>query len=68
MTPVVEFTVAILVFEELQVPPLTVDENVVDASAHIVCVPERVLAVGAVLTVTVRVAVPAAQPPVPGTV
>ena len=60
--------VAIDVLELLQVPPVTVELNVEVPPAHIVVVPLIVPAVGVEFTVTVRVAVALAQPPVPVTV
>lgn len=52
----------------LHEPPETVDVKVVLPPTQIPWVPLRVPALGAVVTVTVRVAVASAQPPVPVTV
>ena len=68
-TPVVEFTVATPVLPELQVPPVTVELKVVLPPTQIPWVPLNVPALGAAVTVTVRVAVTLEeQPPVPVTV
>ena len=68
ITPVVALTVAVPVFDELHVPPVCVDENVVVKPTHTFCVPDKVPATGAAVTVTVLVAVTFGQPPVPTTV
>ena len=67
-TPVEAFTVAMLVALLDQLPPLTVELKVVVLFAQTSCVPLSVPAVGAAVTVTERVAVALAQPPVPTTV
>ena len=67
-TPVLGFTVAMAGVLLLQVPPAAVDVNVVLDPTQIACVPLRMPAVGAAVTVTVRVAVALAHPPVPFTV
>jgi len=67
-TPVVAFTVAIAVFDELHVPPVCVELNVVVELTQMFCVPDNVPATGAAVTVTVRVAVAFEHPPVPATV
>ena len=67
-TPVEAFTVAIPVALLDHVPPETVEAKVVVMLAQISCVPLSVPAEEGVVTVTVRVAVASAQPPVPGTV
>ena len=68
ITPVVE-TVANCVLEEVQVPPASpLEVKVVVPLLHIACVPLNVPALGAVVTVTVLVAVVFEQPPVPVTV
>ena len=51
-----------------QLPPETVEAKVVVPATHTVWVPLRVPAEGAAETVTVRVAVALAHPPVPVTV
>ena len=51
-----------------QLPPETVEAKVVVPETQTVWVPLRVPAEGAAVTVTVRVAVALAQPPVPTTV
>ena len=66
--PVVALTVAMLVALLDQLPPLTVELKVVVLFAQTSCVPLRVPAVGTAVTVTERVAVALAQPPVPVTV
>jgi hypothetical protein len=68
MTPVLELIVATAGLDEAQEPPLTVDVKVDEPLIHIPVVPLRVPAEGAAVTVTVRVAVAFAQPPVPATV
>ena len=67
ITPEV-FTVATAVLLDVQVPPLTVEAKVVVVPTHIACVPDKVPADGAAVTVTVLVAVASAQPTVPVTV
>jgi hypothetical protein len=67
-TPVEALTTATLVLLLVQLPPLTVDANVVVAPTNTVCVPDNVPVVGGAETVTVLVAVASAQPPVPVTV
>jgi hypothetical protein len=67
-TPVDEFTVAIPVAPLVHEPPDDVDVKVVVPATQIACVPLKVPAKGAAVTVTVRVAVAFAQPPVPATV
>jgi hypothetical protein len=67
-TPEEALTVATLVLELDQVPPLTVELNVEVPLTQKLVVPLMVPAVGGALTVTVRVAVALAQPPVPVTV
>ena len=67
-TPVEAFTVATPVALLDQLPPLTVDTNVVVLATQMLCVPLRVPAEAGAVTVTVLVAVALAQPPVPGTV
>ena len=53
ITPVLAFTVAILVFEEEYTPPVVVELNVVVALGQTVCVPVKAFTVGLVFTVTV---------------
>ena len=68
-TPLLEFTVATELFEEVHVPPaFPFEVKVVEPVLHIACVPLNVPAFGAVVTVTVLVAAAFAQPPVPVTV
>ena len=67
-TPVEAFTMATPTALLDQLPPLTVEATVVVPATQMLCVPLRVPAVGAVVTVTEREAVALAQPPVPGTV
>ena len=68
MIPEAPPIVAKVISDDVQFPPLVVDENVVFCPAQIVCVPLNVPAIGAAVTVTVLVAVTFAQPPVPKTV
>ena len=68
-TPVDAFTVATAALLVDQAPPaLPLLENVVVPATQIPCVPLKVPAFGAAVTVTVRVAVALAHPPVPVTV
>ena len=67
-TPEVAFTLAMLVSLLDQLPPLTVEANVVVPATQMLCVPLRVPAEAGAVTVTVLDAVALAQPPVPGTV
>ena len=67
-TPVEAFTVAIPVALLDQLPPDTVEVNVVVTPTQIACVPLRVPADAGAVTITVLVAVAFAQPPVPVTV
>ena len=65
IAPVETFTVATAVLLEVQAPPvLPLLENVVVPPAQMPCVPLRVPAFGAAVTVTVRVAVALLQPTV----
>ena len=66
--PVVGLTVAIFVSLLDHEPPVTVEAKVDVLFTQISCVPLSVPAVGAAVTVTVRVAVALAHPPVPATV
>jgi hypothetical protein len=69
ITPVEALTVATPVASEVHAPPaLPLLENVVVPPTQIPCVPLKVPALGAAVTVTVRVAVALEQPPVPVTV
>ena len=63
--PVVGLTVAMVGALLDQAPPEMVEVKVVVPVTQILWFPPRVPAVGAVVTVTVRVAVALAQPPVP---
>ena len=67
-TPVESFTVATPAALLDQLPPLTVEANVVVPFTQMLCVPLRVPADTGAVTVTVLVAVALAQPPVPVTV
>jgi len=67
-SPVVALTVAIAGVLLDQAPPEIVEVKVVVPVTQMLWFPLRVPAVGAVVTVTVRVAVALAQPPVPTTV
>ena len=67
-TPVEAFTVATPTALLDQLPPLTVDANVVVPFVQISWVPLRVPAEAGAVTVTVLVAVALAQPPIPVTV
>ena len=67
-TPVEAFTVATPVALLDQLPPLTVDANVVVPFTQMLWFPLSVPAVAGAVTVTILVAVALAQPPVPGTV
>ena len=66
-TPVAE-TVAIVPSDVVQVPPETVDVNVVFEPKQIACVPDNVPATAGAVTVTVLVADTFGQPPEPLTV
>ena len=68
ITPAVEFMVAIDVFDDDQLPPVCVEENVVVNPTHTFWVPDKVPATGAAVTVRSLVAVAFGQPPVPVTV
>ena len=68
IAPVVELIVATPTAEDVHVPPVWVEENVELPPTQIACVPDRVPALGAAVTVTVLVAVAFGQPPVPVTV
>ena len=67
-TPVVGFTVATVVDELLQVPPLTVEANVVVEPIHTDWVPERLPAEATFVIVTCAVVVALEHPPDPATV
>ena len=67
-TPVEAFTAATPAALLDQLPPLTVEANVVVPAIQILCVPLRVPAEAGAVTVTVLVAVALAQPPIPVTV
>ena len=68
ITPVEAFTVAMVSSLLVHAPPLLpFDVNVVVPFEQIACVPLKVPAFAAVVTVTVLVAVSFAQPPVPVT-
>ena len=68
ISPLVEFTVATAVLLLDHVPLEAVDVKVVVPPTHTAWFPLRVPAEGGAVTVTVRVAVALAQPPVPATV
>ena len=66
MTPVPLFTVATPGESDVQAPPIfPLEVKVVVPPTHIACVPLNAPALGAVVTVTVRVADAFAHPPVP---
>ena len=67
-TPVEEFTDAIVGSEELHVPPLTVDVNVVVPPTQTFWFPLNVPVPGVGFTVTVNTGAASGQPPVPVTV
>ena len=67
-SPVVALTVATAGVLLDQAPPVTVEVNVDVPLTQMPWLPLRVPAEGAAVTVTVRVAVALAQPPVPTTV
>ena len=67
-SPVVALTVAMAGVLLDQAPPEMVDAKVDVPFTQISCVPLSVPVVGAAVTVTVRVAVALAHPPVPATV
>jgi len=67
-SPVVALTVATAGVLLDQAPPVTVEVKVDVPLTQMPWLPLRVPAVGAAVTVTVRVAVALAQPPVPTTV
>jgi len=67
-TPVEAFKVATPVALLDQLPPLTVEVNVVVPAIQIESFPKRVPAEAGAVTVTVLVAVALAQPPIPVTV
>ena len=66
--PVFAFTVATAGLLLLQLPPVAVEVNVVLDPTQIACVPLRLPAIGAAVTVTVLVAVTLVHPPLPLTV
>ena len=66
--PLVALTMAMLVSLLVQDPPVMLEVKVDVSLTQMLGFPLRVPAVGAVVTVTVRVAVALAQPPVPTTV
>ncbi len=69
ITPVLLLTVAVPVAPDVQAPPaFPLDEKVVVPATQMFCVPLKVPAFGAAVTVTVLVAVALAHPPVPVTV
>jgi hypothetical protein len=69
IAPVLLLTVAIPVLLDDQAPPaFPLDEKVVVPATQMFCVPLKVPAFGAAVTVTVLVAVALAHPPVPVTV
>ena len=69
MAPEVGLIVATFTSLDVQVPPaLPFDVNVTEPVRHMACVPARVPAFGAVVTVTVLVAVAFGHPPEPVTV
>ena len=67
-SPVDELTVATAGLLLVQLPPATVELNVLVPATQIDCVPLSTPAVGEAVTVTVLVAVASEHPPVPVTV
>ena len=68
IAPVELLMVATAGFDEVQVPPKTVDEKVTESPMQMFCVPDSVPAETGAVTVTVRVALTFGQPPEPKTV
>jgi ABC-type sugar transport system substrate-binding protein len=68
MAPVEELIVATAGFDEVQLPPKTVDEKVTESPMQMFCVPDKVPAETGAVTVTVLVAVAFGQPPEPKTI
>ena len=66
-SPVDELMVATDVLEDCQLPPVAVDVKLEVDPIHSAWVPLSVPALGGAVTVTDRVAVAVAQPPVPAT-
>ncbi|MNF12654.1 hypothetical protein D3C80_2142200 [compost metagenome] len=68
ISPVVASTVAMPASLLDQLPPVTLELNVVVPDTQIACPPDKVPALGGVVTVTVLIAVASEHPPVPNTV
>jgi hypothetical protein len=68
MAPVEELIVATAGFDEVQLPPKTVDEKVTESPMQMFCVPDKVPAETGAVTVTVLVAVAFGHPPEPSIV
>ena len=68
IAPVELLIVATAGFDEVQVPPETVEAKVTESPMQIFCVPDKVPAETGTVTVTVLVAVAFGQPPEPSTV
>jgi len=66
--PVVASIVAIKELDDVQLPPGEVELNSTELETQIAWVPLRVPALGDAVTVTIRVVVAFAHPPVPATV
>jgi hypothetical protein len=68
IAPVEEFIVATAGFDEVQLPPKTVEAKVTESPMQIFCVPDKVPAFGGATMVIFVVAVTAGQPPDAGIV
>ena len=68
MAPVELLIVATAGFDEVQVPPKTVEAKVTESPMQMFCVPDKVPATTGAVTVIVRVAVTFGHPPEPKTV
>ena len=68
IAPVELLIVATAGFEEVQVPPKTVEAKVTESPMQIFCVPDKVPATTGAVTVTVLVAVAFGHPPEPSTI
>ena len=68
IAPVELLIVATAGFEEVQVPPKTVEAKVTESPMQMFCVPDKVPAETGAVTVTVRTSVAFGHPPEPKTV
>jgi hypothetical protein len=68
IAPVVALMVATAGFDEVQVPPKTVEAKVTESPMQMFCVPDKVPAETGAVTVTTLVAVAFGHPPEPSTV